>query len=436
VMNTALPAAAIAQLPSPAADLAEELLEVVRSGDRPRIRAFVESRFSPDFIQAYPLDEYHVPVLASLGRQVEGLESAAVELAGPFEAFVLLSGAGRRMEVRVAVDPEPPHTIQGLGWGDAAPEIRARSPDELARELRRLAAVPPLSGVLLVARGRDVLLHEAYGPADMATGLVNQPETRFDVGSLNKLFTATAILRLARDGALGLDDTLGRFLDDFPPHVAERVTVRQLLEFRSGFGDYLEHPRFLEDPKRFNAPGDFLPLARAQELHFEPGAGVRYSNMGYVLLGAILERVTGRGYHDVMDELVFRPAGMRSAGARGGPDAARRYELQHGRFEAADALYPDVGSPAGGGFAAAADLHAFVEALLDGVLLEEEDVALLLSGFEARTVPEEVSFSGGAMGVNAAVRIDTADRLTVILLGNMGPLAADAMARRVQQAFY
>jgi hypothetical protein len=70
------------------------------------------------------------------------------------------------------------------------------------------------------------------------------------------------------------------------------------------------------------------------------------------------------------------------------------------------------------------------------VLLEEEDVALLLSGFEARTVPEEVSFSGGAMGVNAAVRIDTADRLTVILLGNMGPLAADAMARRVQQAFY
>jgi D-alanyl-D-alanine carboxypeptidase len=436
VMNTALPAAAIAQLPSPAADLAEELLEVVRSGDRPRIRAFVEARFSPDFIQAYPLDEYHVPVLASLGRQVEGLESAAVELAGPFEAFVLLSGAGRRMEVRVAVDPEPPHTIQGLGWGDAAPEIRARSPDELARELRRLAAVPPLSGVLLVARGRDVLLHEAYGPADMATGLVNQPETRFDVGSLNKLFTATAILRLARDGALGLDDTLGRFLDDFPPHVAERVTVRQLLEFRSGFGDYLEHPRFLEDPKRFNAPGDFLPLARAQELHFEPGAGVRYSNMGYVLLGAILERVTGRGYHDVMDELVFRPAGMRSAGARGGPDAARRYELQHGRFEAADALYPDVGSPAGGGFAAAADLHAFVEALLDGVLLEEEDVALLLSGFEARTVPEEVSFSGGAMGVNAAVRIDTADRLTVILLGNMGPLAADAMARRVQQAFY
>jgi CubicO group peptidase (beta-lactamase class C family) len=431
------PVGAQGRLPSPAADAAEELLEVVRTGDRARIRGFVEGRFTAEFIAAFPLDDYHVPVLASFGRQIQGLEIASVTLSGPFATSMLLTGPGKRLEVRVAVEPGPPHRIIHVGWQNAGPEIKAQSLGDLGEELELLADVPPFSGVVLVARGGEVLFHEAYGSADIVTGRLNRLETRFDIGSLNKLFTSTAILRLAQDGRLALDDPVGKYLDGFRPEVAQRVTIRHLLAFRSGFDDYLSHPQFEADPKRFREPADFLPLAREQELRFEPGSRWHYSNMGFVLLGAIIERVTSRGYHRVIDDLVFGPARMESAGAIGGAEAARRYELRDGRFESTDGLYPEVGSPAGGGFASAMDLHRFVEALLAHGLLNEPSTALLLNNFEAQAgggiLPEEVGYSGGAPGVNAVFLVLPAERQTVIVLGNIGPVAVDAIARRVKE---
>ncbi len=432
-----IPARAQGQLPSPAADAAAELLEVARAGDRARIRAFIEARFTIEFINAFPMDDYHVPVFASLGRQIHGLEIADRTLAGPDAVSMILAGPGKRLEVRLRVEPEPPHRITYVGWQNAGPEINARSLGDLGKELKRLADLPPFSGVVLVTRAGEVLLHEAYGPADLVTGRLNRPETRFDIGSLNKLFTSTAILRLAQDGRLDLDDVIGKHLDGFRSEVAERVTIRHLLTFRSGLDDYLSHPQFEADPKRFIEPADYLPLAREQELRFEPGGGWHYSNLGFVLLGAIIERVTGRGYHQVNDDLIFRPARMESAGPIGGAEAARRYELHDGRFESTDPLYPDVGSPAGGGFASAMDLQRFIEALLDYRLLNEQNTALLLNNFEAQrnggSLPEEVSFAGGAPGVNAILSTRPAERQTVIMLGNIGPLAADAIARRIQE---
>jgi D-alanyl-D-alanine carboxypeptidase len=424
------------QLPSPAADTAEEFLEVVRTGHRAWILAFVEARFTTEFVRAYPLDEYNVPVLASLGRQIQGLETANTELSGPHVVSMLLTEPGRRMELRLHVQAERPHRIEQLSWADAGPEINAQSLDDLGKELKRLADIPPFAGVAQVARGRDVLFHDAYGPADLVTGRRNRPDTRFNIGSLSKLFTSTAILRLVQDGQLGLDDPIGTYLDGFRPDVAERVTIRHLLEFRSGFGDYLSHPQFRADPKRFREVADFLPLAREQELEFEPGSGQKYSNMGFVLLGAIIERVTERGYHQVIDDLVFGPAMMESAGPIGGAEAARGYELHDGHFEFTDPLYPDVGSPAGGGYATAADLHRFIEALLDQTLLNEQNTVLLLNGFEGPaeggTLPEEFSFAGGALGINAILLSRTAQRETVILMGNIGPFAGDAIARRIR----
>jgi D-alanyl-D-alanine carboxypeptidase len=431
------PGSARGQLPSPAADAAEQLLEVVRAGDRARIRAFIETRFTTEFVDAYPLDEYHVPVLASLGRQIQDLEIAGRTLSGPHAASMLLTGPGRRLEVRLHVEPEPPHRIASLGWQDAGPEFDVRSLGDLDRELERLAHLPPFSGVVLVARGGEVLFQGAYGSADLVTGRPNRPETRFDIGSLNKLFTSTAILRLAEEGRLALDDPLGRYLDGFRSSVAERVTIRQLLQHRSGFGDYLSHPQFEADPQRFTELADFLPLARAQEPSFEPGSRVQYSNMGFVLLGAVIEQATGRRYHQVIEDLVFVPARMVSAGPVGGAEAARRYELHGGRFEPTDPRYPAVGSPAGGGFAAATDLHRFMEALLDHRLLNERNTTLLLNDFEGsaenRTLPDEVGFAGGAPGVNALILTRPAERQTVILLSNIGPFAAAPVARRIQQ---
>jgi D-alanyl-D-alanine carboxypeptidase len=428
-------AEAAAQLPSPARDAVVDLLEVVRSGDRPRIRAFLEARFTAEFVAAHPVDGYHVPVLASLGRQVGGLESERVDLSGPTEVTMLLAGPGRELELRLVVEAEPPHRIQYLGWGAPGPVIRAAALAELDLELRRLADAARFSGVVLVADGGAIRYHEAYGWAERAAGAANQRTTRFDIGSLSKLFTTAAVLRLAQDCRLDLDDPIGKYLGGFPADVAERVTILQLLGHRSGFGDYLTHPEFEAAPQRFRTPADYLPLARGQQLGFEPGTAWRYSNMGFVVLGAILEEVTGRGYDEVIDALVYRPAGMATAGPAGGADAARRYDLQHGRFVATDSLYPGRGSPAGGGFAAAVDLHRFVAALLDHRLLDERYTALLLSDFpapaEAGEVPERFGFSGGAPGVSAVLLSGRAEGRTVILLANTTPFAADSFARRI-----
>jgi CubicO group peptidase (beta-lactamase class C family) len=204
---------------------------------------------------------------------------------------------------------------------------------------------------------------------------------------------------------------------------------------RSGLGDYLTHPELEADPKRFRRPADYLPLLKGQAPAFEPGTRTRYSNIGFVLLGAIIEGVTGGDYHDRVDALVFRPAGMTTAGPTGGPDAARRYHHMPDGWMPVDAYYPQVASPAGGGFAAAADLHRFAEALLDLRLLDLEHTALLLSHFQAPSgpvsLPAEFAVGGGADGVAAAFTVRPAERKTVVVLANVDSFPVEDLARRV-----
>ncbi len=193
-----------------------------------------------------------------------------------------------------------------------APDLGQRMDDYLRR-----ASAFGFSGSALVAVGDEVLLSHGYGIADRKTGASCAPETIFDLGSLSKQFTATAVLALAQQKKLALDDKLSKFFDDVP--IDKRaITLHQLLAHTSGL------PRGLETVGSRAADRQaMLQAAFAAPLAAKPGKGHLYSNLGYDVLGAVIEVATGRPFEDVVRELVFTPAKMASTGFR-----------QDGRLEA------------------------------------------------------------------------------------------------------
>ena len=186
----------------------------------------------------------------------------------------------------------------------------------LGKHLDEQAKADELSGVVLFAKDGKPLFRKAYGMADLGLRVPNNPETKFNIGSINKLFTRISIEQLAEQGKLSLDDTLAKRLPDYPnQEVAAKVTLRQLMEFKSGLGDIFI-PDFFESAKdKFRAPRDWFEIFAQRPLLFEPGTSQRYSNAGYVVLGAVVEALSGQTYDGYVQEHIYKPAGMTETGS-------------------------------------------------------------------------------------------------------------------------
>jgi CubicO group peptidase (beta-lactamase class C family) len=171
--------------------------------------------------------------------------------------------------------------------------------------------------VVLLAHDGQSIYSLAAGFADRAKRLPNRPDTKFNLASVDKYFTRIAIWQLSQAGKVATSDTVGRFLPDYPnAEVRAKVTIGQLLSMRSGMGDFdddngrtyraaLLHLRSIDD---------YLSLFARDSLHFAPGTRAEYSNAGYVVLGKIIERVSGESYYDYARKHIFEPAGMKNTG--------------------------------------------------------------------------------------------------------------------------
>lgn len=311
----------------------------------------------------------------------------------------------------------------------AAPMGRAQLIAALGNLLDSLAREDRFSGVVLLADGDTAVFERAYGFADREARRPNTPDTRFNIGSVNKAFTAAAIRQLAAEGRLSLDDRLIRYLPDYPNRaVAVQVTLRQLLEHTAGIGGNIfgEPPGGTRAQLRTNA--DFIPLFAAEPPAFAPGTSRRYCNACYVLLGAVIERVSGRSYYEYVREHIFRPAGMDATDSyaidslpantavgytRGGPGAPGGDPLRRNT-----AMLPGRGSAAGGGYSTARDLLRFATAARQA----------RISG----TPPGGLGVAGGAPGVNAVLESGLAGRYTLVVLANMDPPIAEEIGRQVR----
>lgn len=179
-----------------------------------------------------------------------------------------------------------------------------------------------LSGVVLIARGDVVEFVGAYGFADRSAGRRNIPDTRFNLGSIDKTFTAIAIAQLIQQGRLSLDDTLAKHLPDYPNRAAaERITVDHLVTHRSGIAPFVR-----ADFGDATTVAEMTQRVGAAPQSFEPGARQEYSNGGYVVLGRVVEVVSGQSYSTYVEDHIYRPAGMTNSGfatGRRSPVAAK-----------------------------------------------------------------------------------------------------------------
>ena len=263
---------------------------------------------------------------------------------------------------------------------------------ELEAALSRQRTSEPFSGVVSLRQASTILFERAYGDAIRAESIPNRVDTRFQIASGCKLFTSVAINQLFDQGRLA-PNTLLRDCVGVPlPHFAPDITVQQLLTHTSGVPDYFDEA-VMDDFEALwrhvpmytiRRPADFLPLFQAKSMQAPPGSTFAYNNGAYVLLGLIVEQITGTPFAEYIGEHIFRPAGMHDSGYFASdqlpPRTAQSYiQNADGTWRSNIYAVPIVGGPDGGAYTTAADMAQFWQALLTHKLLHAETTAALLS---------------------------------------------------------
>ena len=286
----------------------------------------------------------------------------------------------------------------------------------LGEHLKAAEAAGEFSGAVLLAKGDEVLYRGAVGLASRESKAANTPETKFNLGSINKAFTRLVVEQLAAEGKLALADPVGRYVPEYP--AAAQATLQQLIEHRGGTGDFFG-PRYdAFDKSRLRTLRDWLPLFADLPLEFEPGASERYSNVGYHLLGLVIEKVTGRSYYDVVRDRIFAPAGMKDTDSYpADAEVANRATGYTKTGESNRAGLAWRASSAGGGFSTVDDMRRFADALRSGTLGGAKGGA--------------IGIAGGGAGVNAV--LEMAGDYTLVVLGNLDPPAAGRVAGKVRE---
>lgn len=444
------------QLPNtPVGRLASKLIRHANTDGSAQIRLWAPNVLSasvaPDDKAAF------ITNLASAARDSGGLEVFDVR-ADPHEPGLLeVAVKGRRNAQAalfwLAADPAHPDRLAQavivpmddplyVGWPK-----KSVSHAELGKQIHAildgLVSVSDFSGCVTVFDDGENVFDECRGLADRSFNVPIDHQTKFHVGSIGKMFTAIAIAQLVEAGKLSWNDTLAKLVPEYPDRaMAKKITVWELLHHTSGLGDFMV-PDYFEHSERFVNPVDYLGLIARQPKVGEPGKGLSYSNAGYVLLGRIIENVSGEGYFDYIQHHVFKPAQMTSSGFDSEdeivPGLAVGYYHDDGVFSRTwkanwvQGIYK--GSPAGGGYSTNADLLKFAEALRGGKLVKSTTLAKMFynevpagPGAIGAGIDERLSHGrhirghqGGIEGTTANLEMVWETGAAVALTSNEGP---------------
>jgi D-alanyl-D-alanine carboxypeptidase len=444
---------------TPAAHQFAAWLDAFNSGDRDALSQFLDKNF--------PTHPRSVDDEMNFRQRTGGFEFKKAEESTPTRFTGLVkerdSDQYARFEIEVAADE--PHAITKMGLRaiprpSDVPLPRMSETDALAAlrtQVAKDAAADKFSGTVLVAKDGKPVFVEAYGLADREKKIPNTLDTRFRIGSMNKMFTAVCVLQLVQAGKINLTDPLGKYLPDYPnKDVASKVTIHQLLTHTGGTGDFFG-PEFDKHRLELRTLEDYITLYGKRAPEFEPGSRWEYSNYGFLLLGVVVEKVSGQNYYDYVRDHVYKPAGMTSTGSDPEDQVVQLRSVGYtkddgpGPGAAANSQWhpntdtlPYRGTSAGGGYSTVGDLLRFANALEGHKLLDAHYTELLTTGKVDTPAGDKYAYGfgeqmrgavrcfghgGGAPGMNGNLDICPQSGYTVAVLANMDPPAAQRVSQ-------
>jgi len=316
--------------------------------------------------------------------------------------------------------------------------------------LQQMVEDDKFSGTVLVHKKGEVIFEKAYGLACKRFSVPNTIETKYNIGSLNKLITKIAILQLLQRGLLDLDDYVGKYLPDYPKDIASKVKVRHLLSFKSGLGDYFNEkfPKVIGQLRKLD---DFVELFIDDPLLFEPGEKMHYSNAGYVVLGKIIEAISGMDYYEYVREKIYKPASMNDSDhfeldfptpnlATGytlnqqcNPDGTGQLQFRRNNFY----LIGTKGSSAGGGYSTVRDMMRFDQAIDKEVLLDAKHSKMVMRPIDAdpQSKSKSAILAGGAPGLTALYFKFFEVGYTVFIFSNYDPDDVEPLVQPIRSIF-
>ncbi len=443
---------------TPAGKCLAEVISLIREATPAGVIDYVQTHFTPEYAK-------HVPMVRRIGSFMDwkargGMDVLAITSSElhRIETVIRQPFTDERRVLGVQVVPEPPHLINALLLGRSPLPIIEPALDEQTAAnsfidyTGNLASFGLFSGAVLIARNGRILAQKAWGLANRDFDIPNNLETRFNLGSVNKTWTALALAQLVEAGKLSFKDPLSKYINYPDPESAAKIRIEHLLTHTSGLGCYFNDEYDRTARHRLRTVDNFLALSKGQPLAFEPGTDWRYSNLGIIVAGKVVEIVTRNTYFDYVQANVLAPAGMDRSGFfeldRVNKNLAVGYAERWSAdgMEIVNNIFDHVvrGGPAGGGYATVGDLFRFAEALKNGKLVSKSMVETLTTGkpdlgspfygygFGIHPGRGFYGHSGGFAGISANLDIfeDPTGWVVVVLANDLGGMRPPTLKAR------
>lgn len=365
-------------------------------------------------------------------------------------SYIIERSSGTFAKVRMEFDPHSGGRIRQIGIEPVSKDELEKSSDTrslteselgpaVEKFMRSLAKKDEFSGTVLIAKNGKPIFSKAVGFANRERKLVNKTDTKFNLGSINKLFTIISIGILADEGKLKISDFVGKHLPKYPnPDVRKKVTIEHLLTMSSGIGDIFGEEYSATPKTKLRTTNDYLPLFASKPLAFEPGSKRKYSNGGFLVLGAIIEKASGQTYYDFVRERIYKPIGMSDTESYESdsviPNMAEGYMYSKTAKRLVNnvTFRPARGSSGGGGYSTAPDLLKFANAIESGEFPMPKSLKQMSDRLINGLANGILRFGGGAPGINAMIVNKVSNKYTVIVLSNLSSPSASNVSRQIR----